>query len=226
MPAAEEELAGHSLLPAYGSAEANQSPAKRSAVFSGRERHSSSRYNSLGYPCRCIRTKTHLYIRNFTPERWPAGAAQKYDLARFDARGQLITFQLGQPHAGYHDIDDGPTLRWMIAHRSDALVGRRLAAAVDLRPAEELYDITADPGCLNNLAESAAMASTKQQLAGRLADYLRATGDLRQTDPDAAHVWETYPRVSGIRWFPVPQWATANPQQVPEQAWLDERRPR
>ena len=37
-------------------------------------------------------------------------------------------------------------------HRDDPAVGRFLALAVDRRPAEELYDIRVDPGCLDNLA--------------------------------------------------------------------------
>ena len=42
-------------------------------VFAGRERHASARYNNWGYPSRALRTKDFLYIRNFRPERWPAG---------------------------------------------------------------------------------------------------------------------------------------------------------
>ncbi len=224
-PQQADQLQGRSLLSWY-SPTADKSTTRRDAVFSGRERHSSSRFNSLGYPCRCIRTKTHLYIRNFTPERWPAGAPQKYDKAGFDPSGVLTRSTLGAADAGYHDIDDGPTLRWMIDHRDQPDVARLLAAAVKHRPGEELYDIVADPACLNDLAQDPSSREIKHELASQLTEYLTRTADLRQTDPVAADVWETYPRISGLRWFPVPEWASENPDRIPRQDWLDKRRPR
>ena len=224
-PKLADQLSGKSLLSRVVS-DVDKVRPPRDAVFSGRERHSSSRYHSLSYPCRCIRTKTHLYIRNFKPERWPAGTPQKYDKALFDLDGQLVESRLGREHGGYHDIDDGPTLRWMIANRDKQEVGELLEAATSLRPAEELYDIENDPACLHNLADADQAQTIKADLAKRLTDYLTQTGDLRQTDPDAAHVWETYPRISGLRWFPTPDWATQNPESVPDQEWLEKRRPR
>jgi uncharacterized sulfatase len=101
-----------------------------------------------------------------------------------------------------------------------------LSAAVALRPTEELYDIVNDPGCLNNLANSDAAQAIKHRLSSELDSYLARTGDLRQTDPKAADIWETYPRVSRIRWFPIPSWAKQNPAKIPVQSWLDQRRPR
>ena len=134
-PEQSELLQGQSLLPDYSGDSSGVKTAKRTAVFSGRERHSSSRYNSLGYPCRCIRNKTHLFIRNFTPERWPAGTPQKYDKAKFDGAGALTSQTLGPEHGGYHDIDDGPTLQWMIKHRAEGQVAELFNAAVAIRPA-------------------------------------------------------------------------------------------
>ena len=225
-PQEPDELSGMNLLPHYASDAKGTPPEKRTAIFSGRERHSSSRYNTLGYPSRCIRTKSHLYIRNFAPKRWPAGAPQKYDTARYDGDGNLTTKRLGDPHGGYHDIDNGPTLQWMIENRSTTDVGQLLSAAVDLRPSEELYDINQDPGCLHNLAESESAGGIKSRLSKQLEDYLAKTGDLRQTDPKGAHVWETYPRVSRMRWFEKPNWATEAPSDVPLQPWVEQRRPR
>jgi uncharacterized sulfatase len=224
-PKQADKMSGRDLLSRLTSESDKTSPL-RNAVFCGRERHSSSRYNSLGYPCRCIRTKTHLLIRNFTPQRWPAGTALKYDKAKYDASGGFLSGQLGALHGGYHDIDDSPTLRWMIANRDQPNVGALLAAAVDLRPREELYDIEADPACMRNLADDESAREIRADLAGRLTEHLTRTGDLRQTDPEAAHVWETYPRVSSLRWFPVPDWAREHPEQVPRQDWMEKRRPR
>ncbi|MGI9467634.1 MAG: sulfatase family protein, partial [Rubripirellula sp.] len=195
-------------------------------VFSGRERHSSSRFNSLSYPCRCVRTKTHLYIRNFTPERWPAGTPRKYLGAKYDQDGDLVASALSPEHAGYHDIDNGPTLQWMIANQDVPAVGELLQAAVAKRPAEELFDIREDPACLKNLAGDPKVAAVQAALSDALTQYLTQTGDLRQTDPEAGQVWETYERVSSLRWFPVPDWYQRDPTKAPKQPWLEKRRPR
>ncbi|HBE68759.1 MAG TPA: heparan N-sulfatase [Planctomycetaceae bacterium] len=222
-----QPLSGRSLLPLLSqttsAAEPNES---RQAVFAGRERHSSSRFNSLGYPCRCVRTKEYLYIRNFKPERWPAGPGQKYSSAKFNQAGELVETTLGPAHGGYHDIDACPSLSWMIANREKPNVKPYFEAAVALRPAEELYSIGNDPACMVNLADSAEHAAELQLHRKILMDELHRTGDLRAIAPDQGDEWETYPRYSGLRWFPIPQWAKENPSSVPEQTWLDERRPR
>lgn len=225
-PKSPEQMEGISLLPRFASDSVDNTTPIRTSVFSGRERHSSSRYNTLGYPSRCLRTKSHLYIRNFAPQRWPVGAPQKYESVEFNESGKLTLHQLGPNHGGYHDIDNGPTLQWMIANRDTPTVAPLMAAAVDLRPGEELYDIRNDPGCLSNLAGSQAAQNIKESLSAELAAYLARTGDLRQTDPQGAHVWESYPRVSGVRWFPIPNWAISSPDQVPAVPWLEQRRPR
>ncbi|MFV2067674.1 MAG: sulfatase, partial [Pirellulales bacterium] len=91
----------------------------RDAIFCGRERHSSSRVRSLGYPQRAIRTRDYLYIRNFRPERWPAGAPQKYGAGMYVDSQDVIHKRFGPMHAGYHDIDRCPTLTAMIQYQSD-----------------------------------------------------------------------------------------------------------
>ena len=184
------------------------------AIYSGRERHSSSRYNTLGYPQRCLRTKTHLYIRNFKPERSPAGPGQKF------------TKRPGSPlsgeHAGYHDIDGCPSLTFLIENRDDPKVAPFFHLAVDHRPAEELYDIVSDPGCTKNLADDPSHEKIKTALAKQLDDYLRATGDPRVTGK--GDIFETYPRYSHLRWFPQPEWAKETPGSIPPTPWLDEKR--
>ena len=56
--------------------------------------------------------------------------------------------------------------------------------------------------------------------------WIRRIAEDGETDPVAAEVWETYPRVSRIRWFPIPTWVKQNPGKVPAQPWLEKRRPR
>ena len=210
-------LAGESLLALLTSKKSGVIEPGRKAVFSGRERHSSSRFNSLGYPQRCVRTRDHLYIRNFRPERWPAGTPRKF------GRGGK---ELGREHGGYHDIDACPTLSFLIANREKPQIGKFLSLATDKRPAEELYDIHDDPGCLHNLAGDPERQDVRATLAAKLTDYLKKTGDPRVVAKDSGDVFETYPRYSALRWFPTPDWASKNPDHVPEQAWLQKRRPK
>ncbi len=219
-----DQLAGFNLLPRISHV-ANRVPPLRSAVYSGRERHSSSRFNTLGYPCRCIRTNDFLYVHNFRPERWPAGTPRKYETAKYDVDGTLVSGTLGNEHGGYHDIDSCPTLDYMIRHADDPSVATLLEAAVGMRPEHELYKIGDDPACLHNLANDAEFQTVYEDLSKRLSAYLTTTGDLRQTDSQASEIWETYPRYSPLRWFEKPQWAKDSPEKVPHQSWLDKRRP-
>ncbi|GIW99018.1 MAG: heparan N-sulfatase [Pirellulaceae bacterium] len=214
------KLSGHSLFDILD----GHPRIRRDAVFSGRERHSSSRWNTLGYPCRCVRTEDYLYIRNFTPERWPAGAPQKYEKVSYDAEGNVVEGQLGPPHGAYHDIDACPTLDYMVEHRENLTIGPLLQLAVSYRPAEELYHVSSDPDCLTNLANDPAQQRALAHHRRLLVQRLTADGDLRQTDFAASHVWETYPRYSPLRWFPRPPWAEG--MSIPEQPWLEQRRPR
>lgn len=196
----------------------------RTAVYSARERHSSSRFNSLSYPQRCIRTHQYLYTRNFKSERWPAGPNQKFAKVVYGNDGTIVESKLGPPHGAYHDIDACPALTFLIKQRQNPKIGKYLEWAVGKRPAEELFDIKKDPACLNNLAGKAEFAKVQKELSKRLMDYLKQTEDARVSGK--GDVWETYPRVSGLRWFPTPQWAKEHPESVPEQQWLNKRRPR
>lgn len=221
-----EDVSGRSLIGLMKNDREEQDEKKWTSTFSGRERHSSSRFNSLGYPQRCVRTKDYLYIRNYAPERWPAGAPQKFSSVRFGGDNRVLTSALGPEHGGYHDIDACPTLNFMIGNRDHESYGRLFDLAVQKRPAEELYAIQSDASCLKNLVDSETLKPVLERLRAQLTAELRRTDDLRETDFEASHVWETYPRYSSLRWFPEPDWAKKAEQTVPRQDWLDVRRPR
>lgn len=215
------ELSGRSLVDLLS----NEPAHDRGAAFSGRERHSSSRWNSLGYPCRCVRTKDYLYIRNYAPERWPAGTPRKYASAKYDENGNLVSSKLGPEHGGYHDIDACPTLSFMINNRELPNVGPLFSLSVDKRPAEELFNIQQDAACLHNLVDSAEHATVLQEMRELLSTKLKSTGDLRELDFEQSHQWEQYPRYSSLRWFPEPKWIESGIT-IPTQQWLEDRRPR
>jgi uncharacterized sulfatase len=162
----------------------------REAVFSGRERHSSSRWNNLTYPQRAVRTHKYLYIKNFKPERWPAGAPEK-----FNAQGELSP--------GYHDIDNF-TESYIFKNREVPEVETYFEWAVAKRPLEELYNIKDDPGCLRNLALEAEFEEVLIDHRNRLDRRLQQTEDPRVTGH--GDIWESYVRYSPIRSFPEPDW--------------------
>ncbi|MBW3629326.1 MAG: sulfatase [Gemmatimonadetes bacterium] len=189
-------MSGRSLVGVLTSTASGIVDPSRDAVFTGRERHSSSRWNNLGYPQRAIRTGRYLYIRNFAPERWPAGAPRKYE-----ENGTL-----GPMHGSYHDIDEGPTLALLTSRAGDPFFHSYLHLAVGVKPAEELYDVRNDPACLHNLAADRAHANVTREHRERLAAFLAGTGDPRVLGN--GDIWESYERLSGpARKFPVPEWA-------------------
>ncbi|MEZ4851957.1 MAG: sulfatase [Bacteroidia bacterium] len=215
----EYPMSGQSILSILTSMENGVVDTEKEYIFSSRERHSSSRFHSLSYPQRCIRSRDFLYIKNFTPERWPAGAPQKYGVGNYPTKEEIQQNQLGSEHGSYHDIDACPTFDFMIENREDPDLRQYVGWAVDKRPAEELFDIKADPACLNNLANNPKYTKVKENLSRKLMDYLNQTGDPRVVGK--GDIWETYPRFSPLREFPVPDWARENPDWVPKQEWLE-----
>lgn len=168
------EVTGKSLLPVFRSDKSGTVDPARTSALSGRERHSHARRDNLGYPARSIRTKQYLYIRNFAPDRNPAGDPD-----------------------GFHDIDDCPSKTYLLEHRNDPAVKPFFDATVLPNPAEQLFDIKADPFCMKNLAADPTHADTRKQLADELEATLRAQADPRILgDGD---VFESYPRYSPMR---------------------------
>ena len=191
-PSREYPPAGRSIMNILTSRQQGRVDPSRNAVFSSRERHSSARFDNWTYPQRALRTERYLYIRNFRPDRWPAG-----DPEVLGKNGKSAG-----PHSGYKDIDGSPTLDFLIARASDPKIGKYLQLAVAKRPAEELFDIQSDPGCLTNLAADSKHRATKDSLARQLESYLRETGDARVLN--GGEIWESYRRFSEIRSFPRP----------------------
>lgn len=190
-------VAGRSLMGILrGTGEGMVEP-ERDAVFCGRERHTSARYENLGYPMRSIRTQEYLYIRNFAPDRWPAGTPQP-----LDQNGELLP--ITNPGSAFADIDPGPAKEFLVENRDRKEFRSFYLWAVGKRSGEELFDIRSDPGCLLNLAGDPRHEETRAALAARLEQHLRETGDPRIVGPDL-DIFESYRRYGGIRRYPVPE---------------------
>ena len=111
-----------------------------------------------------IRTKEFLYIRNYEPDRWPAGISR------------MVTNE-GQ----YGDVDASPTKTYMLEHKEDAGGRKLFELAFGKRPTEELYDCQKDPYQMHNIAADPAYKAVKEKLSTRLTAYLKKTGDPRET---------------------------------------------
>ncbi len=156
------DLTGKSLLPLLASGKSGQVEAARDKMFFGRERHASVRAGNVGYPVRALRTADFLYLRNFEPERWPAGDPPLY--------GDVDQ---------HHDIDGSPSKQAVVEHDGSAGAKRRFDLAFGLRPAEELYDLRADPWQMTNVVDETRFAAAKKNLRAELDQHLTATKDPR-----------------------------------------------
>ena len=156
-------MTGRSLLPLLQSDQSGRVELHRDFVVTAFERHTLCRTGNVGYPMRAIRTYDYLYIRNYTPERWPAGDPEI----------------VAQPQGTYGDISRSPTKEFMIRHRDDPAVAPLFALSFGKRPPEELYDVRADPDQLHNLADGRQYAPVRKQLAAQLQAYLEKWDDPR-----------------------------------------------
>jgi uncharacterized sulfatase len=163
------------------------------AVFSGRERHSSSRYQNLSYPQRMMRRGDFLIIWSAKPDLDPAGQARNIEDG-----------ELSPPHSAYFDIDDSMIKRELLARRDDPYIARYFHLAVDKRPDWQFFNVSKDPESLNDLANDPDHADIFVEYKKQLTDTLAETGDPRVLG--FGHVWEDYPRTKGpMRYFPDPE---------------------
>lgn len=140
----------------------------RHEMLVGKERHDIGRPNDLGYPVRALRTKEFLYVHNFHPDRWPAG----------------------NPETDFGNCDPSPSkelLKYLGGHFYDLSFGKRAA--------EELYDLSRDPECVNNLAEDVVHRAKAEELRNRMLELLTADEDPRVLGK--AEIFDTYKYLGG-----------------------------
>ncbi len=167
-------MTGRSILPLLLSPKSGQIDPARDYVVTGRERHvANAREGDLPYPQRSIRTRDFLYIRNFAPDRWPMGTPN------LDGKEPTFDALENNTFVAFADLDASPTKAWMVANRKDPEWQMHWRLGFEKRPAEELYDLRKDPDYLTNVADDPAYAETRQALAKRLMDILKATNDPR-----------------------------------------------
>jgi N-sulfoglucosamine sulfohydrolase len=128
----------------------------RDHAFMGKERHDVGREGDLGYPVRCLRTKDFLYVRNYEPNRWPAG----------------------NPETGFTNVDSSPT-KSLILEQHNSGNDRYYDLSFGKRPAEELFDMRADTACMHNLADEPGHVEIRQKMKSALDQALKMQGDPR-----------------------------------------------
>lgn len=183
-----QPMTGKNLLPAI--LEGDES-ALRPYVLAGKERHVPSQQapDMGGYPSRALRTPGFLYIRNYTPERWPNGTPD------WENAALLGTW--------YGDTDNGPTKTYMVDHKDDDDEHRQAwELSFGKRPAEELYDLAKDPDQLHNVADDPAYKGIKDTHAIRLTRDLVKTADPRES-PKHSYDFDAQPYLGGGPRHPV-----------------------
>jgi arylsulfatase A-like enzyme len=170
------QMTGRSFLDALRSGKSGQIDASRTRMLVGKERHDLGRPNDVGYPVRALRTPDYLYIRNYEPDRWPAG----------------------NPETGYRNCDDSPTKTFILSRFNEYY-----RMAFGKRPAEELYRVGNDPDCVRNLAGDAAHAQIARRMREEMESMLRVEGDPRALGNAA--VFDTY-QYTGARQHSYDAW--------------------
>lgn len=143
--------------------------AMRDHVLIGKERNDAGRPGDSGYPIRGIIRDGFLYLRNYEPGRWPAG----------------------NPETGYLDTDGSPTKTFILEARRSNPADPFWPVNFGMRPAVELYDLSADPDCVRNLAALPEHQSRRNLLEQQLTSQLKAQGDPRMFG--RGDVFDRYP---------------------------------
>jgi len=141
---------------------------RRDHVLIGKERHDVGRPDDRGYPIRGIFKGEYLYVRNFEIDRWPAG----------------------NPETGYLNTDGSPTKTEVLNDRRTKGKSKYWDLSFGKRPPEELYQISADPECMVNLAENSKYRKIRKALRKQLDTELKQQADPRMFGK--GHIFDEY----------------------------------
>ncbi|MCW0221011.1 MAG: sulfatase, partial [Prosthecobacter sp.] len=150
-------ITGRSWREIWESEKDGQVIAERDHTLIGKERTDVGRPHDWGYPIRGIVTREMLYLKNYEPDRWPAG----------------------NPETGYLDTDGGPTKSLILEMGRKDRHDKYWQLNFGMRPAEELYDLTVDADCAHNLAGESVHVETIKSLQERMTNELKVQGDPR-----------------------------------------------
>lgn len=197
-------ISGRSIINILESKKSGIIDKTKKYVYAGRERHSSSRWNNLGYPQRAIRSTEYLLIWNMKPELWPAGDPQA---VKPNSDGELLPMY-GIDEKGIHhsewaftDVDASPSKSFLIENHNQKKIRYYFDLAYAKRSEFELYNVVNDPYCLNNIYGKENLISISEEMKSELMKELVISEDPRVVGPNK-EIFESYVRYSPIREFP------------------------
>ena len=201
-------ISGRSFVNILKSKESGVVDPSKKYIFAGRERHSSARWDNLGYPVRAIRTAENVLIWNMRPDLWPAGDPQAMNPETKELYPMYGVGKDGKHNSehAFTDVDASPSKAFLAENHMNPDIRPYFDWAYEKRPEFELYDVVNDPYCLNNLSGKSEFASVETELKTVLLAELTKSGDPRVVGPDR-EIFETYIRYSPIRTFPKPDGA-------------------
>lgn len=140
----------------------------RDHVLIGKERHDVGRPDDQGYPIRGIVTSNYLYVKNYETDRWPSG----------------------NPETGYLNTDGGATKTVILNMRRNSISDEYWKHCFGKRLNEELYDLSKDRDCINNLALNPEYQQIVQTLRDQMEVELKNQGDPRLFGQ--GHIFDEY----------------------------------
>lgn len=164
-----QSITGRSLTNLIGSSSSGVVDIERDHVLIGKERHDVGRPHDAGYPIRGIFKEGWLYLRNFAPDRWPAG----------------------NPEAGYLNCDGSPTKTEVLKTRKDPERRFYWEMSFGKRPEDELFHVAEDPECLHNLADEPCRQAHKAELREQMERELVEQEDPRMSG--RGDIFDRYP---------------------------------
>ncbi len=169
-----QKMEGKSMRPVLNE---TQKGKFRDYMVIGKERTDLGRPDDVGYPIRGIVTNDFLYLRNYHPERWPAG----------------------NPGTGYMDCDGSPTKSFILNDRRSKGKSSYWDMNFGRLPGEQLFRVSTDQECIENLAEDPEYATVKSNLIKQMTKKLKKDGDPRMFG--RGDIFDTYPYSENTRNF-------------------------
>ena len=162
-------ITGRSWRPILASERSGRVEEWRDFVLVGKERTDVGRPYDWGYPIRGIVRDDFLFLRNYEPDRWPAG----------------------NPETGYLDTDSSPTKTLLLEAGRKDRSDLHWQLNFGMRPGAELYDLAKDPDAVKNLAASSDHEATAAKLEAEMTARLEEQGDPRMFGQ--GHLFDEYP---------------------------------
>lgn len=168
-----QTVQGRSLTPYFNSDKSKLVDKKKDYVLLGQERHDVGRPKTVGYPIRGVVKDGFMYLKNYENDRWPAG----------------------NPETGYTNTDGGPTKTEILNLNRSGENHEFWQLNFGKHPKEELYNVSLDEDCMNNLADKKEFQKIKKELLKLLESELKKQGDPRMFGNGA--IFDSYPPNKG-----------------------------